>query len=233
MKKTIIYIAVATLFAGMATESIYGQSVRRQQKQLNRMERQAEIDARRSQLEDDRARNEMHRRRVAEFREQGWRIDGARTLEVALLDHFNALKELDLGQEYAANVPAARSINLGKQTALANAQTFYATRVSAEVQGRIGAVMRHSGVPQEDIDKTMSQFATRVRADVGGVLTESFTLVRDNRGGGFDIQTIFIIDETRAATSRRRALEESIRETRLVGLELDEIFRAVEQPIQF
>jgi len=233
MRKKIIYIVVAIFLAGMVSESLYGQSARRQQRDLDRMDRQAELDERRAEIEARQARTNANRIRTEQLESEGWRMEGHRTIRVAVEDHANAMSELGLGQESIQTVPSARSINLGRQTALANVQVFYATRVGSEVQGRIGAVMRYQGVPQEDIDRTMSQFATRVQADVSGVLTESFTIVRDSRGGGFDVRVFFIIDEGRAAVSRRRALEESIRETILVGIELDEIFRAVEQPITF
>ena len=214
---------VAIMLVSLASESVEAQT-RRQQRELNRLEGNAAYEERRAQLEARQARTAQHERRVAELRQEGWRVNGPRTLEVALLDHYE--KDPEGNKTRTQEVANCRTINLCTRSAMTQAQNSVAQLANAHVRGRVGEVLANHGAPQTDVDKVMAQYGTLVDAEVGGFLTESYTLIRE-RNGAYEAQVAFIVDKEKALSNSMDAMKKSLLETRIIGLELDEIFNSV------
>jgi len=218
-------IAIAAIFISAFTcESAYAQT-KRQKKQLEKMEGDAAFEARKAELEADQARRKQFKTKADELSKEGWKAEGTRTIEVALLDHYK--KDPDGNKSHTPIVNNNKTINLGKRSALTQAQNYYAQRATNHVKGTVGEVLLNNGVPQTDIDKVLAKYGGIVDKKVGELLVESYTLVRE-RGNFVDVQTAFIIvEQDKASQMRIDAMKQSMLETKIVGMELEEILKAV------
>jgi hypothetical protein len=181
------------------------------------------------QKQKDKADGKWYKKKMAEYEKDGWKIaGGSRTLEMALLEHQLKLNE-EGNQELSGMVEQCKSINVCKQFALVNAQNTYASRVSAKVTGGIGAQQRGDAEDANtEIDKFIANFKKVVAAEIGGVLTESYSVVKDN-GATKKYETVFIVNEEKARSARNRALQQSLQETKIANQELEEISKLVDE----
>jgi hypothetical protein len=107
----------------------------------------------------------------------------------------------------------------------------YATLASGNVKGRIESLLRaDANMPQIEIDKFIAAYENQVKAEVGGVLTESYSIVRENSKTKMkEYKTFFILNEEKAGLARRRAMERSLLETQIAVKEADEISKFVNE----
>ena len=204
---------VATLFfLTVAPHNTYAQLTKKQQKQL-----QKEL-------------NKEYKKKMAEYKKENWKLTGSsRTLEVALLTHYQKLGEDENNKEFVGEVSQCQSINVCKQFALNNALNRYATLASGNVKGRIESLLRaDANMPQVEIDKFIAGYENLVQAEVSGVLTESYSIVR-SKGNGNEYKTFFILNEEKAGMARKRALERSLLETKIAIKEAEEISKFVNE----
>jgi hypothetical protein len=171
-----------------------------------------------------------YKKKIKEYQKEGWKLAGSsRTLEVALLEHYRKLAESDQNKEFAGEVSQCKSINVCKQFALNNAQNRYASLASGNVKGRIEALLRaDADMPEIEMDKFIAGYENNVKAEVGGVLTESYSIVKDN-GGTKEYKTFFILNEEKAGLARKRAIERSLLETKMAIKEAEEISKFVNE----
>jgi hypothetical protein len=174
--------------------------------------------------------DKMYKEKIKEYNREGWKLaGGSRTLEVALLEHYQKTAD-NKNKELVGDVSKCKSINICRQSALNNAQNNYASRASANIKGRIASLLRaNAEIPQEEIDKMMGAFEKSIQADVSGVMTESYSIVKDNGDGTKSFQTIFIVNEEEAAATRMRAMQRSLKETKVTIDEAEEISKFVQE----
>lgn len=177
--------------------------------------------------------NQEYKKKMKEFKQGNWQISGSsRSLEVALLTHYEKLLD-ESNQDFVSVVTKCQSINLCRQAALNNALNQYAMLAGSSVKGRATALLRNNEImPQEAIDKFIAGYENEIRAEVSGVLTESFSVVQNN-GATNSYQTFFILNEEKAGVARQRAFERSLRETKITIKEAEEISRFVNEGVKF
>lgn len=177
----------------------------------------------------DKQDSKQYKKKMAEYRKEGWKLAGSsRSLEVALLDHYLKLSDSN-NKEFAGEVSQCKSINVCKQFALSNALNRYATLAGGYVKGRIENILRaNADEPEEEIDKFIAAYENQVKAEVGGVLTESYSIVKD-KGVTKEYKTFFILNEEQASVARKRAMERSLRETKISLKEAEEISKFVSE----
>jgi len=177
------------------------------------------------------ALNKEYKQKMAEYKRENWKLSGSsRTLEVALLTHYQKLGE-DSGNnvEFVGEVSQCQSINVCKQFALTNALNRYAALASGNVKGRIESILRaDANMPQIEIDKFIAAYENQVKAEVDGVLTESYSIIKQN-GASNEYKTFFILNEEKAGLARKRALERSLLETKIAIREAEEISKFVNE----
>ncbi len=161
------------------------------------------------QKELEKQRNKMYKEKVKELKKGGWEIaDGGRTLEVALLEHYQQLAEKGV-KEWPGEVSRCRSINAGRHAAITNAQTTYANEICAEVEGiATSSAALDQSIPASEIDMFNSEFKKNIRVNLSGIMKESYALVKDN-GDSKQYKIIFLIDEKQAGLAQKRALQAS------------------------
>jgi len=176
--------------------------------------------------------NKEYKKKMAEYKKDKWKLAGSsRTLEVALLTHYQKLGEdPENNVEFVGEVSLCQSINICKQFALNNAVNRYATLASGHVKGAIETMMRADVIsPGVEMDKFIAGYENLVQAEVGSVLTESYSIIRDKGKNQNEYKTFFILNEEKAGAARRRAMERSLKETQLAAKEAEEISKFVNE----
>jgi hypothetical protein len=205
-------VIAATLLLTAAPQDAVAQLSKKQQKQLQK------------------ERNKEHKKKLKEYKAENWKLGASsRTIEVALLEHYAKLGEDENNKEFVGEVSQCQSINVCKQFALTNALNRYATLASGNVKGRVESMLRaDANMPQVEIDKFIAAYENQVKAEVGGVLTESYSIVKDD-GKNKQYKTFFILNEEKAGMARKRALERSLLETKIAVKEAQEISKFVNE----
>jgi len=85
-----------------------------------------------------------------------------------------------------------------------------------------------ANMPQIEIDKFIAAYENQVKAEVDGVLTESYSIIKE-KGATNEYKTFFILNEEKAGLARKRALERSLLETKIAVREAEEISKFVNE----
>ena len=212
LKTTVLTVMAIVFLLAVAPQEASAQTSKKQQKQLQK------------------ALDKEYKTKMAEYKKENWKLAGSsRTLEVSLLTHYQKLAEDENNKEFVGEVSQCQSINVCKQFALTNALNRYATLASGHVKGRIETMMRADAVmPQVEMDKFIAAYENLVKAEVSGVLTESYSIVRE-KGANKEYKTFFIVNEEKAGAARRRAMERSLLETQMAIKEAEEISKYVNE----
>jgi len=176
-------------------------------------------------------RDKEYKKKIDEYKKGGWKLGASsKTIEVALLEHYQKLAQSDKNVEFTGEVSECKSINVCRQFALTNAQNRYASLASGNIKGRVMSLLEaNANTPDAEIDKFISTYENSVQAEVSGVLTESYSLVKDNGDGTKAYQTIFILNEEKAGAARQAALKRALAESKLALADADQISKFVNE----
>lgn len=172
------------------------------------------VNAQNKQLQ--KAQKKEYKAKMKEYKKEEWKIFGSsRSLEVALLSHYD---KLNSGGENAYEIvgiaSAFKSKNVGKQIATNNACNIYASQAGSHIKGRIISDM---GANPDDVDAEFDHFYAAyerlVEKEIRGEMSESFSIIRDNGNGTYEMQTYFIVNEDAATKARIRAFENAAKES--------------------
>jgi len=150
------------------------------------------------------------------LKKEQWSLLGSsRSLEVALLSHWTELDQLGAnGKEIVGISTRTKSKNIGQQMATNAACINYAQEAGSAVKGRALTDMAGSGV---DADKEFENFYAAyerlVEKEIRGEMKQSFSLIRTNADGTFEVQSFFIVNEDAASKARIRAFENAAKES--------------------
>ncbi|MCK8621999.1 hypothetical protein [Prevotella sp. E13-27] len=166
----------------------------------------------------EKARKKEFQTKMKEFKKEKWQLFGTtRTFEVALLSHYDKLNSLgDDGAEIMGVATKVKSKNLGHQMAVNNACLTYAQQAGSHLKGRVVSDMSGNATDTEgEFDKFYAAYERLVEKEIRGELKESFTIIRTNDDGTYEMQSYFIVDEKAASSARIRALEDAARESEM------------------
>ena len=214
--KGILMALIVAFNLTIVSQMSYAQTNKKHEKQLNK------------------ERNKMYKEKLKELTKAGYTLSGsARTLKVALLEHYKKLAENGQNQEFVGEVSKCNSINVCRQFAVNNAQNLYAMLANGNVKGRITSLLRgNPNMTEIEIDEFIAAYENSVKAELGGVLTESFSIVK-NTGTDKEYKTFFILNEEKAGQARRKAMERSLIETKITIREAEEISKFVNEGFIF
>ena len=156
-----------------------------------------------------------------EFEQGSWVIYGtSRSLDVALLKHYEKLNENENAHEIVGVATAFKSKNIGKQVALNNACNLYARQAGSHVKGRIVSDMANNANDvSAEFDHFYAAYESLVEKEIKGEMKESFSVIRETakekKTGApiYEMQTFYVIDEDAASEARIRAFENAMRES--------------------
>lgn len=157
-----------------------------------------------------------YKQKVKQLKKEKWQIYGsAHTLEVALLTHYDKLaKGGENAHEVMGTATKFKSKNIGHQTAINNACNIYARQAGSHVKGRIVSDMgANSDSIANEFDHFYAAYQTLVEKEIKGEMQESFSLIRSNGDGSYEMQSYFIVNEDAALKARIRAFENAAKES--------------------
>ena len=157
-----------------------------------------------------------YKTKMKEFKKGGWKLYGStRSLDVALLTHYEKLaKDGDETDEIMGNCSQFKSKNVGHQTCVNNAANLYAQQAGRQVKGRIGSdIAGNADDVAAEFDHFYAAYESLVQKEINGELQESFSVIKENKDGTFEMQTFFVVSESAATRARIRAYENALKES--------------------
>ena len=157
-----------------------------------------------------------YKTKMKEFKKGGWKLYGStRSLDVALLTHYEKLaKEGDETYEIMGNCSQFKSKNVGHQTCVNNAANLYAQQAGRQVKGRIlSDIAGNADDVAAEFDHFYAAYESLVQKEINGELQESFSVIKENKDGTFEMQTFFVVSESAATRARIRAYENALKES--------------------
>ena len=156
-----------------------------------------------------------------EFKKEGWTIYGtSRSIDVALLKHYEKLNENENAHEVVGVATAFKSKNIGKQVAMNNACNLYAREAGSHVKGRVVSDMANNADDvSAEFDHFYAAYEALVEKEIKGEMIESFTVIRETgkdkktKAPIYEMQIFYVVDEDAASTARIRAFENALRES--------------------
>lgn len=175
----------------------------------------------------NRALEREYKQKLKEYKKDGWIIDSDRSAEVVLMKHYAKLNVNEDLKTIVGTSSNCRSTNVCKQAALNNAQNEYARLVSGKIEGAFASIIRtDASHPQAEIDKMVGGLINEVKADLSGVLQPSYSVYREKKGVK-EYKTVFFVNEKVLIDNIEKALEKSIKETKITIEEVRSISKFV------
>lgn len=157
-----------------------------------------------------------YKNKLKELKKQKWEIYGSsKTLDVALLTHYDKLaKGGEDAYEVVGTATKFKSKNIGHQTAINNACNIYARQAGSHVKGRVVSDMgANSDSIANEFDHFYAAYQSIIEKEIKGEMQESFSIIRPNGDGSYEMQSFFIINEDAALKARVRAFEMAAKES--------------------
>lgn len=154
--------------------------------------------------------------KMNEFKKGRWTLYGSsRSLNVALLSHYAKLnKDGEEAYEIVGTCSKFKSKNVGHQTCINNACNIYAQQAGRQLKGRIVSDIAGNGDDvAAEFDHFYAAYESLVQKELNGELQESFSVIRSNKDGSYEMQTFFVVSEAAATRARIRAYENAAKES--------------------
>lgn len=165
----------------------------------------------------EKAQKREYKAKMKEYKKGRWKIFGtSRSLEVALLSHYDKLNQLgENGREIVGICAKYKSDNIGHQAAINNACNTYARDAGSSLKGRIVSDMASNGDDTSaEFDHFYAAYETLVEKEIKGEMRESYAIYKElGKTGDRTLQVYFIIDEDAAVRARMRAYENALKES--------------------
>ena len=162
------------------------------------------------------ARNKERKEVMKRYKKEGWQLFGStRCLEVALLSHWEKLDKLgEDGREVMGISTKSKSKNVGQQMAINNACATYAQQAGSSLKGRVVSDLAGDGIDTDaEFEHFYAAYERLVEKEIKGEMDQSFSLIRNNPDGTYEIETFFIVSEGAASKARIRAMENAAKES--------------------
>lgn len=164
----------------------------------------------------NKALKKEYKSKMKEFKKEGWKLYGStRSLEVTLLTHYEKLsQEGENAYVIMGNCSKFKSKNVGHQTCINNAANIYASKAGRVLKGRLVSDIAGNGDDDSaEFDHFYAAYESLVQKEINGELQESFSVIRENKDGSYEMQSYFIVNESAATRARIRAYENAARES--------------------
>lgn len=182
----------------------------------------------------EKAREKAYKEKLKEYKKEGWKPLGSKTLELVLLEHYDKLGQLGAnGHEVEGISTQTKSINTGKQMAINNAVVTYGQEAGSTLQGRVVSDMSANGVDTSgEFENFFAAYERLVEKEIRGEMEPSFTIMKENPDGSVQIRTYFIVEESNAQKARLRALEEAMKNSQVAADHAEKISDFVRQGLE-
>ena len=104
----------------------------------------------------EKALKKEYKQKMKEYKKENWKLfASSRSLDVALLKHYEKLNENENAREISGVATKFKSKNVGKQMAMNSACVTYAQQAGSHVKGRVVSDMAGDGI---DVEKEFEHF---------------------------------------------------------------------------
>lgn len=178
------------------------------------------VEADNKQLQ--KALKKEYKAKMKEYKKGKWELFGSsRTLEVALLQHYDQLNSLSEDTHEVVGIASRfKSKNVGHQQAINNACITYAQQAGSHLKGRVVSDIAANGDDTSaEFDHFYAAYERLVEKEIKGEMTESYSVIRclnpkaNEKDREYEMQTFFVINESAATRARIRAMENALKES--------------------
>lgn len=108
-------------------------------------------------------------------------------------------------------IAIGKNVKIGRENAIMNGITSYASRAKAQVVGKMKTLLSSSATdaPEEEIDKFGAAYQSAVNTKIAGLVKQHLVLVKDNKDGSKEFNVYMSIDEAQAKKAREAAALEA------------------------
>lgn len=178
------------------------------------------------------AREKERKEVTKRYKKEGWKLFGSsRSLDVALLSHWAKLdKEGTDAREVVGISTRSKSKNVGYQMAINNACVAYAQQAGSQLKGRMVSDLAGDGIDTNaEFEHFYGAYERLVEKEIKGEMEQSYSVIRDNPDGTYEIETYFVISEDAATKARLRALQNAFKESEAVQKYADKVSQFVRE----
>lgn len=185
MKKSFMYFMLifAVLFGGVATAGAQSKALKKNVK-----------------------------KRVKELNKEGWKpLASSSTLEYAFTKYRTYLEEDPENRIELVGIAIGKNVKIGRENAIMNGITSYASRAKAQVIGKMKSLMSSSAsdASEEEIDKFGAAYESGVNTKIAGLVKQHLVLVKETGDGNKEFNVYMSIDEAKAKKAREDAAREA------------------------
>lgn len=169
---------------------------------------------------------------VKEWKKEGWTLlASSTTMEYALTKYRTYLEEDVDNHIEITGVAVNENLKIGRDNAVMNGITNYASRAKAQVVGKMKSIVSSdvNSASEEEIDKFGAAYEVGVNTKLSGMVKVHFVKVRD-KDGKKEFQAFMSIDETVARKAREAAAREAKRKASLDSLS-EQVSDFIGQPV--
>lgn len=174
-----------------------------------------------------------YKQKVKKLNKEGWQVFGSsHTLEMSLLNHYEALEKEDVAEVVGYATSASK--NVGKDKLMMSACTAYAQMIGSNIKGRIVEDMGSTLTTEElaEFDHFYSAYENKVKAEIRGELRPSYAIFRPTKLHGkdaYEFEAYYIIDEAAASRARIRAFEAAAKESAVAQKYAEQVSKFIEE----
>ena len=182
----------------------------------------------------EKARDAAYKTKLKDYKKNKWEALGSRPIEYCLAAHYEKLNALgENGHEVEGISTRSQSKNIGKQAAINNAVITYGQEAGSTLQGRVISDMSANSVNTDgEFDNFFAAYERLVEKEIRGEMEPSYTIIRDNGDGTYEVRTYFIVEESSAQKARLRALEEALKNSEVASQYAEKIADFVREGFQ-
>lgn len=139
---------------------------------------------------------------------EGWKpLASSSTLEYAFSKYRTYLEEDPENRIELIGIAIGKNVKIGRENAIMNGITSYASRAKAQVVGKMKGLMSSeaSSTPEEEIDKFGAAYESGVNTKIAGLVKQHLVLVKENKDGSKEFNVYMSIDEAKAKKAREEA----------------------------
>ena len=108
--------------------------------------------------------------------------------------------------------------------AINNAAIIYAQEAGSSLQGRVVSDINANGVDTDsEFENFYAAYERLVEREIRNELEPSYTIIRTNPDGTYEIRSYFIVEESAAAKARQRALEAAMKDSEIAQKHAEKI----------
>ncbi|WP_455624902.1 hypothetical protein [Parabacteroides sp.] len=171
--------------------------------------------------------------KLSENKKNGWQVQGSsRTMEGLLNDVISQLRENHNLQEISGSAMNFTVTSTGKMAARSEACNIYAESATSLVEGRIDNDADLKQALAQERDLIIGAYHRTLARLILGELKEAYTLIRTLPNGKKECEIHYLVDETKAVSTRERAMEEAqkkLKDARKYGDQIMDFVR--EKPV--